>query len=57
MTLTRIIHTPQRAVGMAAALATLDAPVAYLRSADKSAPQSRGLFMPVRGCAALRRRA
>jgi len=39
---------------MAAALATFDAPVAHLRSADKSAPQARGLFMPVRGCAALR---
>jgi len=55
--LTWIIHIPQRVVGMAAALATLDAPGAHLRSADKSAPQARGLFMPVRGCAALRNRA
>ena len=59
--LTWIIHTPQRVVGMAAALATFDAPVAHLRSAcpdgsglrrrgeaaSQVGAQARGLFMPM----------
>jgi len=50
-----IVHTPQRVVAMAAALATFDAPVAHLRSADKSAPQPRADYPCLAPQAALQR--